>query len=128
MGRLRLEDRVCFTGFVPDDALVDLYNRADLLILPSLEEGFGLPAFEAAACGTPVVASEVGPVAELLGPAAWTFQPHDVDGLTDGLQTLLQDTARRQAMGAEGLRRAATFTWERAAVQAHTLFHELAAA
>jgi len=42
--------------------------RADLLILPSLEEGFGLPAFEAAACGTPVVASEVGPVGELLGP------------------------------------------------------------
>jgi len=67
--RSRLEGRVCFTGYVSDEVLVDLYNQADLLVLPSLDEGFGLPAFEAAACGTPVVTSSVGPVADLLGPA-----------------------------------------------------------
>ncbi len=71
--------------------------------------------------------SEVGPVAELLGHAAWTFQPHDVEGLTNGLRTLLREPARRRAMGVEGRQRAATFTWERAAAQAHALFHELAA-
>ncbi|HUG38140.1 MAG TPA: glycosyltransferase family 1 protein, partial [Candidatus Limnocylindrales bacterium] len=118
-------DGVCFTGFVPDDMLVDLYNRAELLILPSLEEGFGLPAIEAAACGTPVVASDVGPVGSLLGPAAWTFPPSDAAALTDGLRSLLRDPARRRAMGDAGLRRAATFTWERAAAEAHALFHEL---
>lgn len=128
VARHGLEDRVCFTGFVPDEALVDLYNRAELLVLPSLEEGFGLPAFEAAACGTPVVASEVGPMATLLGSAAWTFPPHDVDVLINGLRTLLRDPARRRAMGAEGHQRAATFTWERAAAQAHAIFHELAEA
>lgn len=121
-----LEGRVCFTGFVSDEVLVELYNRAELLVLPSLEEGFGLPAFEAAACGTPVVASAVGPIAALLGPAAWTFSPQDVDALTHGLRTLLQDAVRRQAMGAEGLRRATTFTWDRAAAQAHAMFRELA--
>jgi len=119
-----LGDRVFFTGFVPDEALVDLYNRADLLVLPSLEEGFGLPAFEAAACGTPIVASTVGPVEALLGPAAWTFPPHDVDALAAGLRGLLHDPARRQAMGEEGRRRVADFSWERAAAQAHAMFHE----
>ncbi len=122
----RLQDRVYFTGFVSDELLVELYNRAELLVLPSLEEGFGLPAFEAAACGTPVVASQVGPIRDLLGPAAWTFPPHDVAALSAGLQALLRDAPRREAMGAEGLRRAATFTWDRAAMQVHDVFHQLA--
>ncbi len=125
VARHGLEGSICFTGFVPDEALVDLYNRADVVVLPSLEEGFGLPAFEAAACGTPVVASTAGPAGSLLGPAAWTFSPSDVDALTKALRVLLRDPARRQAMGAEGLRRAATFTWERAAAQVHAMFHEL---
>jgi len=125
VARSGLDDRVCFTGFVLDDVLVELYNRAELLILPSLEEGFGLPAFEAAACGTPVVASDVGPVGSLLGSAAWTFPPSDADALTQILRTLLRDPTRRQAMANEGLRRAATFTWERAAGEAHAMFHEL---
>ena len=120
-----LEGSVCFTGFVPDETLVELYNRAEVVVLPSLEEGFGLPAFEAAACGIPVVASNVGPAGSLLGPAAWTFPPSDVDALTVALRTLLRDPARRQAMGAEGLRRAATFTWDRAAAQAHAMFREV---
>lgn len=125
VARHGLEGSVCFTGFVPDEALVELYNRAEVVVLPSLEEGFGLPAFEAAACGIPVVASNVGPAGSLLGPAAWTFPPSDVDALTVALRTLLRDPARRQAMGAEGLRRAATFTWDRAAAQAHAMFREV---
>jgi len=123
--RCGLKDRVHFTGFVPDDILVDLYNRAELLVLPSVEEGFGLPAFEAAACGTPVVTSEVGPVSALLGAAVWTFPPHDVKTLTERLSILLRDPVRRQAMRAEGLRQTATLTWERAAAQLHALFQEL---
>lgn len=123
-----LEDRVLFTGFVPDEALVELYNRAELLVLPSLEEGFGLPALEAAACGLPVVTSAVGPMADLLGPAAWAFPPHDVDALARGLRTLLRDPARRRQMGAEGVRRASGFSWERAAAQLREMFRELCAA
>ena len=124
VARHGLTHRVCFTGFVPDDVLVDLYNRAALLVLPSVEEGFGLPAIEAAACGTPVVVSEVGPVATLLGPAAWIFPPHEVDTLTDGLRLLLRDPLRRRIMGAEGRRRASAFTWERAAAQLRELWQE----
>lgn len=123
--RYRLDDRVCFSGYVSDEALVDLYNQADLLVLPSLEEGFGLPAFEAAACGTPVVTSSVGPAADLLGPAAWSFPPHDVGVLTDGLRDLLNDPARRRAMGAAGRERVRPLTWELAAARAHSIFREV---
>jgi glycosyltransferase involved in cell wall biosynthesis len=121
--RQRLEDRVCFTGYVTDEVLVDLYNQADLLILPSLEEGFGLPAFEAAACGTPVVTSNTGPAASLLG--AWAFPPNDVRALTDGLRDLLNDPARRRLMGDAGRERARSFSWERAGAQTYTVLREV---
>ena len=120
-----LVDRVCFPGFVPDDLLVELYNRADLVALPSLEEGFGLPAFEAAACGTAAVVSENGPAGLLLGRGVWTFPPFDVSALTIAIQTLLDDPVRRRAMGEEARRRAAAFTWDRAAAELQALFHEL---
>jgi glycosyltransferase involved in cell wall biosynthesis len=126
VARHGLDRRVIFTGFVPDETLVHLYNRAELLVLPSFEEGFGLPAIEAAACGTPVAASTSGPVGALLGRAAWTFSPHDVAGLAAGLADLLSDRARSRAMGDEGERVAAGFSWERAAGEVHALFQQIA--
>jgi glycosyltransferase involved in cell wall biosynthesis len=120
-----LEDRVCFTGYVSDDVLVELYNRAELLILPSLEEGFGLPAFEAAACGTPIVTTDAGPAAGLLGPGAWVFSPRDVGALTRGLCELLNDPTRRRAMGEAARTRVQAFSWDRAAIQARDVFLEV---
>ena len=120
-----LVNRVLFTGFVPDEALLHLYNRAELVVLPSMEEGFGLPAIEAAACGRPVVASEVGPMGRLLGEGIRTFPPHDRAVLTEAMGTLLRDPARRRVMGLEARRRAAAFTWERAARQVRGLFREV---
>jgi glycosyltransferase involved in cell wall biosynthesis len=125
--RYGLGDRICLPGFVSDDVLADLYNRAELVVLPSLDEGFGLPAFEAAACGTAAVVSENGPAGSLLGPAVSTFPPHDVGALTTALATLLDDPIRRRTMGQEGVRRASAFTWDRAAAELHALFRELAA-
>lgn len=126
VARHGLEDRVCFTGFVPDRVVAELYNRAELLVVPSLEEGFGLPAVEAAACGTPVVASETGPAASLLGGGVWTFPPRDVDALTEGLEALLRDPARRAAMGAAGRLRVAALSWDRAATDTLAILHEMA--
>jgi glycosyltransferase involved in cell wall biosynthesis len=105
---------------------VELYNRAELLVLPSLEEGFGLPAVEAAACGTAVAVSAAGPAGRLLGEGAWTFSPRDVAGLADGLRTLMRDPGRRQAMGAAGQRRVASLTWDRAATEVHGILREVA--
>jgi glycosyltransferase involved in cell wall biosynthesis len=123
-----LADRVCLPGFVPDEVLVELYNRAELVVLPSLDEGFGLPAFEAAACGVAAVVSERGPAGDLLGPAVSTFAPHDVSTLTKVLATLLDEPDRRRMMGREGVRRAGRFTWDRTAAELHALFREVAAA
>lgn len=126
IARYGLGDRACFTGFVSDEVLVELYNRALVLVLPSLEEGFGLPAFEAAACGTPVVASEIGPAGAMLGPAALTFPPRDTDALMRALRTLLHDPVRHRAMGEEGERRVAGLSWDAAAAELSAVFRELA--
>lgn len=126
VARAGLEGRVVFTGFLPDGVVAELYNRAELLVLPSLEEGFGLPAVEAAACGTPVAASETGPAADLLGDGVWTFPPRDVDALTEGLRSLLRDPARRAAMGAAGRLRTEALSWDRAAAETATILREAA--
>ena len=70
VARLGLKDRVIFPGYLPDDELAVLLNLAAVLALPSLMEGFGLPAIEAAACGCPVVATKASPLPELLGEGA----------------------------------------------------------
>ena len=73
-----LNDRVLLPGFVPDAELVYLYSRAYALVQPSLMEGFGLPAVEAMACGTPVVSSRAGSLPEVVGDAGLFFDPTDV--------------------------------------------------
>jgi glycosyltransferase involved in cell wall biosynthesis len=121
-----LQQRVCFTGFLPDSVVAQLYNRAELVVLPSVDEGFGLPAVEAAACGTPVVVSETGPAGGLLGFGALTVRPGDVESLTDALRLLLKDPARRASMGQEGRRRVADLSWERAATETLAILREVA--
>ena len=115
VGRLGLEDRVTFTGFVPDPDLVVLYNAATMLVLPSLAEGFGLPALEAMACGLPVVASRRGSLPEVLGPAALFFDPADVDDMAGAIARALRDADLRARLRRAGLERAQAFSWTAAA-------------
>lgn len=126
VARLGLDARVCFAGFVPDEDLAHLYNRAALVVLPSLAEGFGLPALEAAACGAAAVVSREGPMAEILGDGAAAFDPHDAGQLAAILGALLADPARRQAMGEAGRKRASALTWPGAAAELHALLRETA--
>lgn len=123
---LGLTDRVIFPGFVPDEALVGLLNRATLLALPSLMEGFGLPAIEAAACGCPVVATTASPLPTLLGEGGLYVDPHDQVGLTTSLAQLLRSSTLRQQMSQAGLAAAATLTWEAAARQLLRVIYTLA--
>ena len=109
---LRLADRVKFLDYVDGRLLPALYAASCAVVLPSLYEGFGLPVLEAMACGTPVVASRIGPVLEAAGEAASLVDPQDVDALAAAMQRIVDDEVLRAELRARGLVRAREFTWE----------------
>ena len=115
LAALRAPDRVRVLGYVPDQDLPALMSGALALAFPSLYEGFGLPALEAMACGTPVLASNTSSLPEVVGDAGLLVGPLDVDAIANGLERLVQDADLRRELAARGLSRAAGFTWERAA-------------
>jgi len=125
IARHHLNDRVIMTGFVPDDDLVFLYSRACALVLPSLVEGFGLPAVEAMACGTPVVASRAGSLPEVVGDAGLYFEPTDIGSMALAIHSFLNDDSGREALARRALTRAVLFTWERSARLLLECFDEL---
>lgn len=112
---LGLEGAVCFLENVPDEDLPALYNGAALLAMPSFYEGFGLPALEAMACGTPVVLSNRGSLPEIAGGAAVVVNPDSPEDIAAGIAQVLEDPALRETLRARGLARAAQFTWEETA-------------
>jgi glycosyltransferase involved in cell wall biosynthesis len=123
--RHELGQRVILTGFVPDEDLVFLYGRAYALIQPSLLEGFGLPAIEAMACGTPVVSSRTGSLPEVVGEAGVYFDPTDVGSIAGAIGALLVDAGRREALARMALGRSARFTWDASARALLACFAEL---
>jgi glycosyltransferase involved in cell wall biosynthesis len=126
--RLGLDSRVTFTGFVPDEHLAVLYNAATVLALPSLDEGFGLPAVEAMTCGLAVAASRSGSLPEIVGPAGLLFDARDEDAMAAALRRILQDERLRADLAAAGRKRASLFTWSAAARDVVRLLEETVSA
>lgn len=122
---LGLEEQVVFTGYVPDDELVYLYNAAHLLAFPSLDEGFGLPAVEAMQCGTPVAASNRGSLPEIVGGAGRLYDPLDPIAIRQVLHEILQNDTLRASLQQQSLARAQQFTWHQAAEQTLRLFEQM---
>jgi glycosyltransferase involved in cell wall biosynthesis len=104
-----------FTGYVPDADLAALYNAAELFVYPSIFEGFGLPPLEAMACGTPVVTSNTSALPETVAEAALTVDPLDVEALAAGIAAVLNDGSLRTRLSAQGMQRAAAFSWNASA-------------
>jgi glycosyltransferase involved in cell wall biosynthesis len=113
------------TGYVSDAALDALIRGAELLVHPSLYEGFGLVVLEAMARGTPVLAANATSLPEAGGQAAAYFDPHDPDDLGRRLAALLADGAARAELVRDGLARAAEFSWERTARETVAVYREL---
>ena len=107
--------RVQVLGFVSDADRAELFRRAAVFVLPSFEEGFGLPALEAMAAGVPVVASNRGSLPEVIGDAGILVDPDDVDALAGAVKTALADGGIWQALRSRGLERSKRFTWEQTA-------------
>ena len=124
--RIKAEPGVRYLGHVDEPTLSALYRSAAVLALPSLYEGFGLPLLEAMAHGLPAVVGNVGALPELAAGAAILVEPDDVSSIAAGLERLLDDAALREKLGAEGRRRAAEFTWERAAAATREVLHQIA--
>jgi glycosyltransferase involved in cell wall biosynthesis len=123
---LSLADRVVLPGFVPDETLACLYSGAAAVVLPSLAEGFGLPAVEAGACGAPVVLSDIPAHRESLGDEAIFFPPRDADVLAERLRQLFGSEMLRRSLAERGHRRVQRYTWEASAEALRRLVHEVA--
>ena len=123
--RLQAGPGVEFTGYLPDEELVVLLNRATALVLPSLMEGFGLPAIEAAACGLPVIATTASPLPDLLGEGGLFVDPGDGAAPEQAMERVLGDPGLRGRMREAGLRAAAQLSWERAARELLAVFDQV---
>jgi glycosyltransferase involved in cell wall biosynthesis len=120
---LDLRDWVRFVGYAGMPDLPALYQMAQAVLFPSLDEGFGLPVLEAFAAGTPVVASNAGAIPEVAGDAALLSVPEDAQALADNLLRLLTDSQLRERQVAAGRARAALYTWS-ASAAAHRDVYE----
>ena len=106
------DQRVRFLGAVPPEALATLYRQAELLVLPSLEETFGLPLIEAMASGLPVLASRVAAIPEVGGDAVWYFDPYEYEDLSRTMKAALENPTLRSSMVERGLLRASQYSWD----------------
>jgi glycosyltransferase involved in cell wall biosynthesis len=124
IGALGLNDSVRLLGFVRDDTLACLYSGAAAVVVPSLAEGFSLPPVEAAACGAPVIASDLAVHREVLGSAALYFAPTDTRQLADALDAVLTDNGLRSAMRRKGSLLASRLSWDTAAEKLQVLIQQ----
>jgi len=114
---LGLQDRVHFSGYVPEEEKGLWYNAATCFCYPSLYEGFGLPPLEAMACGTPVITSNASSLPEVVGDAGRTVDPEDSDALCASLGEVLLDPALHADLAHRGQARARRFSWDETARQ-----------
>jgi len=126
--RQAADDGVVFVGEVSPRELGPLYCAAEVLTLPSLYEGFGLPPLEAMACGTPVVVSNAAALTEVVGDAGVIVRPDDPDDIANGLAWVIGNAAFRATLVERGLARAASFSWDRAARETLAVYEGVARA
>ncbi|MBK6428819.1 MAG: glycosyltransferase family 4 protein [Blastocatellia bacterium] len=124
---LGLSDHVVTTGWTESSDIPALYAGADLVLFPSLHEGFGLPVVEGMASGVPVVASNVCSIPEVGGDAILTFDPSNLDDIVATAERALFDPSTRAVLVERGLERAARFTWTEAARKTAAVYRELLA-
>jgi glycosyltransferase involved in cell wall biosynthesis len=122
---LDLQGRVRFVDHVPDEELPWWYNAAQVFVLPSLYEGFGLPALEAMSCGTPVIAADRASLPEVVGPGGALVDPRDEATLADNIMALLTEPERHATASQAALSQAARFSLKRQAAETMAIYEAL---
>ncbi len=125
--RRLFRSHVRFLGYVSDEERLRLYREASMLVIPSSDEGFGIPALEAMTIGLPVVAAARGSLPEVLGDAGLLVDPDDRAALVAAMARLLGDEAVRREHAARGVAQARQFNWEDSAARLLEAFREAAA-
>ncbi|WP_283134348.1 glycosyltransferase family 4 protein [Rhizohabitans arisaemae] len=125
VSELALGDRVRFVHGISDDELGELIATSEISVVPSLYEGFSLPAVEHMACGTPLVVSRTGALPEVVGDAAVQVPPGDPEELAAALRGLHDSAALRERVGQAGYRRVQErYTWRAVATRTAEIYHE----
>jgi glycosyltransferase involved in cell wall biosynthesis len=112
---LGMDEDIYFLGKTANEHILALYNLSTVLAHPAHYEGFGLPPLEAMACATPVVCSDAGSLPEVVGDAAMLVPPEDVEAWAVALHRIIADDRLQDDLSQKGVKRAKTFSWEKAA-------------
>ena len=114
-----------FKEWVPQEELIAFYNLAELFVLPSLYEGFGIPLLEAMACGCPALVANIGALPEVGAGAAMLVDPLNHDQIASEMRNVLMDEDLLHEQSEKGLRRASDFSWERCADETLQVFQNV---
>lgn len=120
-----LESDIILTGYVPHADLPALYSGADLFILPSVSESFGIPVLEAMACGTPVVGSKACALPEVVGDAGILVDPYSIQDMAEAMYKVLSDSNLQAELRKKGIERVKNFTWEKTAKRTLGIYREV---
>ena len=123
----QLERQIVYIDNPDKETLISIYNAADILLSPSLYEGFGLTIVEAMACGTPVITSNVSSLPEVTGNAAILVEPTDVDGIVEAIINLRNNPVNYKLLSNAGLNRSKYFKWEKSAERVATIYEKVLA-
>ena len=122
---LKIDSNVIFTGFVPEEHLPIFYNGCDTFIYPSFYEGFGLPPLEAMNCGTPVIASNLTSIPEVVGDGGILINPYDISEISLAIGNLLSNEKLQSELSYKALKRAKEYSWQNTALSTLKVYEDI---